>query len=410
MTLLRKVNIQASDSPSIDAFARLRVSNPQTLFDSKQIFDNAPLFWDDQEESGSGTSSTYNANQASSTIAVGDATAGKRTRQTLMRFNYQPGKSQLIFMTFSLNGEGGAGITKTIGYGDDNNGIFLKDNEGTKQIVTRTYSSGTAVDNAVDQSLWNIDKMDGSGASGITLDFSKTQILIIDFEWLGVGRVRIGFVIDGIPVYCHQFLNANNLGLVYMSTPNLPLRYQIENDGTGAAADLDHICASVISEGGVQDNGVLRYHSTAGTHINANIADTIYAVVGIRLKSSHIGSVVKVATLTMLNATTDDYEWLLILNPTLAVATAWTNQVNSSVQTTIGNAGNPSTSTVTGGTQMLGGLVKSSGAAGSFTLEISNALLLGSAIDGTPDEIFLCVRPYAAGADIDGGITYRELS
>ena len=81
--------------PASDAFGRLRTSEPYTIFDSKQIFDNQPLFWDDQEESGSGTTSVHDADAARTRIGVANTTAGKRTRQTFMRFNYQPGKSQL---------------------------------------------------------------------------------------------------------------------------------------------------------------------------------------------------------------------------------------------------------------------------------------------------------------------------
>ena len=404
-----EVTVKAADSPSIDAFARLRVSNPITIFDSKQIHDNQALFWDDQEETGTGTSSTHDPNRAGTTIAVGTG-AGKRTRQTFMRFNYQAGKSQLILMTFVMNKTGGGtGITKTIGYGDDDNGIFLQDIEGVKNITIRSNATGTPVDIAIPQTDWNIDKMDGTGASGITLDFTKSQIFIIDFEWLGVGRVRTGVVVDGLIYYTHQFLNANDLDVVYMSTPNLPLRYQIENDGTGVASSLEHICTSVMSEGGVTDNGVLRYSSTEGTHINADVANTLYAIIGIRLKSTHIGATIKIATLSMVCATTDDYEWVLMLNPTVAVPNTWNNEANSAIQTTVGST-TVADNVVTGGTKLLGGLVKSSGAAGSFTIEISNALLLGSAIDGSVDEIYLCCRPLAAGADIDAGITWREIS
>jgi hypothetical protein len=231
--------IKATDSPSIDAFGRWRVSNPETIFDSKQLHDNAPLIYDDQEVSGGSTTSSHSTATASTTIGVGATTAGKRVRQSFMRFNYQPGKSQLIFCTGVLDKSGGGtGITRGFGYYDDNNGLFLQDKEGVIQFVKRSSTSGSPVDTEVNQSSWNIDTMDGTGASGITLDFSKAQILVIDFEWLGVGRVRMGFVVDGIVYYCHQFNHANSVSTVYMSTPNLPVRYEIDNDGTGAASTL----------------------------------------------------------------------------------------------------------------------------------------------------------------------------
>ena len=105
-------SVRAKVSPdNVDAFARLRVSNPQTIFDSKQIADNQPLFWDDAEVSGAGTATLYNTNQASTTISVTANTAGKRVRQTRRWLNYQSGKSQLIIMTAVMSGN----ATKRIG-------------------------------------------------------------------------------------------------------------------------------------------------------------------------------------------------------------------------------------------------------------------------------------------------------
>jgi len=291
------------DSSSVDAFGRLRISSPDTLFDSKQLYDSAPLIFDDQEVSGTGTGSSHNANTASTILSTTNATAGKRVRQTFMRFNYQPGKSQLILCTGTLQLlGGGTGTTRAFGYFDDNNGLFLQDKEGTIQFVKRGSMTGSPVDTEVDQADWNLDKMDGTGASGITLDFTKSQILFIDFEWLGVGRVRMGFVVDGGIYYAHEFNHANNLAGVYMSTPNLPIRYELENDGNGGAAALEHICASIISEGGQQQTGVLR-HADSGVTGNLS-AGTAYALLGGRLKSTHLDLAVVVENISCIVANT----------------------------------------------------------------------------------------------------------
>lgn len=163
-------------------------------------------------------------------MSVGATTAGVRARQTRMRFNYQPGKGQEVILT-GVFGAGQAGITKRIGYFDTNNGLFFQLSGTTLSVVRRTSTSGSPVDNVVTQANWNIDKLDGTGASGVTLDLTKTQIMIIEFEWLGVGRVRYGFDIDGKIIFVHQLFNANNLTEVYISTPNLPVKYEIANDG-----------------------------------------------------------------------------------------------------------------------------------------------------------------------------------
>ena len=205
--------IGAGDSASIDAFSRLRVSDPQTLFDSKQIFDNQPAFWNEAETSGSGTSTAHSVNRASTTLSVTADTAGTRVRQTYRRFNYQPGKSQLIFQTFSMM-DSTTGITKRLGYFDDNNGIFLQSKDGVMSIVKRSYVTGSAVDTVVNQSDWNLNKLDGSDRNPVSLSPEKANILVVDLEWLGVGRVRVGFVIDGMVFYAHEFSHANSINSV----------------------------------------------------------------------------------------------------------------------------------------------------------------------------------------------------
>ena len=402
-------SMKFGDSPSIDAFGRLRVSNPETIFESKQIFDNAPLFWDDREESGGSTTSTHSTAKASSTMAVANTTAGVRTRQTFERFNYQPGKSHLILMTGVLDETGGgSGITRAIGYFDDNNGLFFEDDEGTIKVVRRTKVTGSIVNSKVAQSSWNLDVMDGTGPSGITVDWTKSQIFMIDFEWLSVGRVRFGLVIHGIPVYVHELLNANTLNVAYMSTPNLPCRYRIENDGTGAASTMVHICATVTSEGGAHDLGVLRYKSTEGTHVDCTDQNVIYAIVGIRLKSAAIGGTVKmVATSLAEHAGTKNAEWILKWNPAVAGTFTYGDETNSLVQTATGASAN----TVTGGTDIDGGHFSTDKKGGSAGEILEDALTLGAKIDGTVDEIVLCVRPIGGSSaiDVEGSLTWREL-
>lgn len=412
--------IQAADSFSIDAFGRWRVSNPVTLFDSKNIFDdeglgstveNQPLIYDNQETSGSGTGTAYNANESSQSLSVGNTTAGTRVRQTKMRFNYQPGKSQLVLLTFNLDGTA-ANITKREGIFDENNGLFLEASGTTIQFVRRTNVTGSPVDNAVTQANWNLDTMDGNGASGITLDWTKTQILFIDYEWLGVGRVRMGWVIDGKIYYAHEFLNTNSLDKVYMSTPNLPLRSEISNDGDGAADTVTQICSTVISEGGSQDLGVIRYESTSGTHVDADVENHIYPICGLRLKSGYIGASLKLLNVALqVQTASDKGEWLLYSNPTISIDMTWTNVANSAVQF----GSNLSLATITGGVKITGGFVEAggqaAGGAGNTERGVDTSLLPGSTIAGVVDEIILAFRPTggSTGVDVEGSLTWREL-
>lgn len=416
MTVIRNINIQASDSFSIDAFGRWRCSNPITLFDSKNIFndpdlassvENLPLFYDNQQTAGAGTSTEYRANEASQRISVDATTAGTRVRQTRKRFNYQSGKSQLILTTFDLHGAV-AGNTKRIGYFDENNGLFLQTVGTAVSFVRRTNATGSPVNNSVAQASWNIDPMNGSGPSGITLDFDKTQILFIDFEWLGVGRVRMGFVVNGLIYYAHQFLNTNNLEVVYMSTPNLPLRAEITNDGTGVADFIDCICSTVISEGGSGDLGAVRYASTP-TAVACSATNTNYAILGIQLRSAYIGDVIKILEARFIEtAGSKEVEWTLKFNPTVAGSFTYTGLAQSSVAIASGATAN----TVTGGYDIGGGFLNSlSGlSTGITTAQINSAIVLGSTIAGVSDSIVLCAKMINAdiNGNIFGSLTWRE--
>lgn len=396
------VAIGPSDSGLNDAFGRVRVAAPYTLFDSKMTHDNSPLFWDDAQTSGGGTTSTYNANQSSVTLAVSANIAGVRVRQTKRRFNYQPGKSLLIVMTGVL-GSKVSGINKRIGYFDSDNGIFFQLNGTVMQLVKRTKTSGAPVDTIVNQADWNIDTMDGDGPSGATLDTTKTQIFFMDIEWLGVGRVRCGLYIDGVPTYVHQFVHANVLDLVYMSTPNLPIRYEIQNSGSGDAASMTQICSTVVSEGGQDNTGYVRSIDMSTTPVAANVIGTQYALLGLRLKSAFLDTTVAMLRHSILCGTANDqFLWRWLLNPMVAGAFTYTDLANSAVQFAIGVAAN----TVAGGTQLAAGYGHSTEAP---SIDDATQLALGSTIAGVADTLVLCVVPVTNTQNVYAACQWREL-
>lgn len=388
-----------------DAFGRQRVSNPEMIFNSKQIFDNQPLYWDDIQESGSGTGSTHSTSTASTTLTVSASTTGKRTRQTFMRFNYQPSKSQLIFITGILKASGGgAGIITRMGYFDDNNGLFLECNAGTINLVRRTYTGGSASDNAIPQSSWNLDKMNGSGPSGITLDFTKTQIFMMDFEWLGVGRVRFGFNVAGVTYYVHELSAANSLTTVYMSTPNLPLRYQIINDGTGAASSINCICSAVISEGGREEVATNGYASTANTSVTAtkNVSNAILAT---RLKTGYLGATIDVLDLSLLTTSNDNYQWQLSMNPSGINGLTYSGINNSSLEYAIA----PNGTAISGGFVIAGGYAQAKTDIQASSLK--SLMKLGSSITGRKDVLVLSCLPLGASDSVVyGGMNFREFN
>lgn len=410
MRVTNQVNMTMGDSGSLDAFGRMRMSGPFTLFDSKQLNDNQPLLWDDQEESGSGTTTSHSSDTASTTIGVGANTAGVRTRQTFQRFGYQPGKSQLVLVTGQMVNQDSnlSGITTGMGLYDDNNGLFFMVDDGVYYVVKRSSTSGSPVDTKVAQSDWNIDRMDGLGPSQKTINLSKCAIGVIDFEWLGVGRVRMGWNIDGVTYYVHEFLHANSVTNVYMSTPNLPLRYQIENDGTGAATTMQHICSAVLSEGGVDPIGSLHEVDNGITEVTATTNGTNYALLGVRLNSSYLTSVVDFVKVSVLMTSAGFFHWELRLNPTVANAFSYSQLTNAGIDYAVGTSSN----TVTGGKSLSGEYGASTGSGGNASgigqATLQNAIKLGSAIDGTVDTMVLVVTASADNATFLGSLVMRE--
>lgn len=405
-----KVAIQEyGDTPSVDAFGKLRISNPFTIFDSKQLHDKQPLFWD--ESTGGAGSTTHNPVNACTEMNVTASASDFIIRQTKQRFNYQPGKSQLILMTFYSPQTEGATIrigcfTGTgANYLTPENGIFFECNANLSWNICK---NGSTTEN-ITQDNWNVDKLDGTGTSKKTLDLEAPQILIIDYEWLGVGRVRVGFVIDGLIYYCHNFNHSNdaNFNSVYMSTPNLPLRYSIQTDGTNAA-ELDHICSTVISEGGLEETGLLRSIDTGSTHLDADAANTIYAAIGIRLKAAYKDVTVYPEYFSMISETNDGFRWSVLLNPTLSTPLSYVDVTNSAVQRGLGATANTITDEgfVIDSGYVPEGPVQSGSESGR---RIVTALRLGSTIAGVQDRLVLAVMPLTAGADIQASLTIREL-
>ena len=239
------------DSPSVDAFHRLRTSSPTTLFDSQLQYNNVPFIWQSQI-TGSGTD-THDPNASNTVMAVTANAADSVTRQTRLYYRYQPGKSQLINTTFVL-GAAVAGVVKRVGYFDDENGIFLEQ-DGTNglNLVIRSNVTGSPIDNKISQTDWNVDRVDGSknkfNKSSQLLDITTNEILYIDLQWLSAGTVRIAFDLDGEEIIVHKFKHANVISTAFMTTANLPVRYEITTDGTNGGSMIA-ICSSISSEGG----------------------------------------------------------------------------------------------------------------------------------------------------------------
>jgi hypothetical protein len=299
-----------------DAFGRLRVSQPYTLFDSQNRYAIDNQF--STSTSGSGAA-THLSNESSVSMAVSTTSGDEVVRQTLRVFPYQPGKSLLLLATFKMDAAK-TNLRQRVGYFGTANGVFLEQGANGITFVLRTSTSGSVSDaRYAAKASWNGDKLDGTGTSGITLDLTKTQILFMDFEWLGVGSVRCGFVINGQFIVAHTFHNSNIETAVYMTTAILPVRYEITNTGTVASSSaMKQICSSVMSEGGYE--AVSNEFAARRTSVLGTIGNTFLPMVSIRLNSSRLGAVVLPNRVVVLPTTNQNYEVALFKNATLTGA------------------------------------------------------------------------------------------
>ena len=254
-TLTTGAAMNIADGPNLDAFSRLRVSNPLILFNCQFTYDLAPILME-QITNGSGASIAYNSTNRDALFTFSSTpTGGKAYMQSYEYLPYQPGRSQLIFVTFNMI-EGVANVLKFAGYSDGVNGIEFQLNGTTKQFTV--YSGSGAGNETVTQTSWNLDPLDGTGLSGITLDITKTQILVIDIQALYVGRVRVGFDLGGQIIYAHEFLHANLATYPYIQSANLPVRCGMTSTGT-VSTTMNFICSAVMSEGGSEDINTFGY-------------------------------------------------------------------------------------------------------------------------------------------------------
>lgn len=394
---------------NVDAFNRLNVAQPYTLFDSQNRYAIDNQF---DTSTASGGSTTYLPNESTVQLSVTTTNGSEVVRQSYRTMPYQPGKGLGLLATFTMNA-GKTGLRQRVGYFNTQNGVFFQQNDTTLAFVMRSYTSGAAVDTTITQANWNGDKLDGTGASGRVIDVTKTQILAIDFEWLGVGDVRCGFFIDGQFVICHTFHNDNVQTAVYMTTAILPVRYEIRNTaGTASSSSMKQICSTVYSSGGYEQTSIDHVARRTTAFTNIDTAATFYPIVSIRLASTALGAVVIPNRVQFLPTTSQNYEVALLKNPTLTGAT-WAAAVPTDANvefdvaaTAISNVGtitqtNYITSTGSGGVSQT-----SSTAAYNWDLQ------LGASLTNVSDIYTLAVRTVSGATKGDGfgSISFYDLT
>lgn len=236
------------DPTNIDAFSRIRTSDPGYRFDSQLTYGIDDTLWDVKETLGT---ATFDSTNRMAVLSVGGAESSV-VMQSHYHAPYTPGRGQLALPTFNFAGTPPAGVTKEVGYHDGTRGVRLvQDSSGVSLHLDTATENGSVV---VPQAEWSHDSMMGTGQTGtssVVVDWTKTMILVVQMQALYVGQVTVGLDIDGEIIIVHTFKNAGISAKPYIDVASLPVRYAISNTSDApVTASMHAICSSVISEGG----------------------------------------------------------------------------------------------------------------------------------------------------------------
>jgi hypothetical protein len=389
----------------IDAFGRLRVSNPFTLFDSSYRYK------DNDKYNAAFTGSATGAINSSTSIYEMSVSSPSSSilRESKLVFPYQPGKSLEIFCSFvgsdnSYTQSFPNSLYQAIGFYSELNGIYVSIEDG---VVYMNIKNNGSVER-VAQNNWNTDRLNGTGPSGYTLDITKAQIFYCDLEWLGVGTVNVGFIINSNFIIVHKFYHANIITSTYMTTATLPIRYEIRAGASynGGTSTFKQICATVISEGGYQGISTKKYITNAtGTN---GVGPIVTALASIRMVPTRLDSIVLPAQTDLFLTSSGNIQYRLIKNGTLNTP-SWVNYnlASSNVQYDL------SSTRVTGGEIIDSNFVASSNTVKN-TLTVQGidqfSYQLGRQSIGVSDTLTLAAISYGGTEQVSFNFGWYELN
>lgn len=399
-------NINAgTGGTATDAFGRSRQSVPTTLFDSQHRYEEN-TYWDTTLTSGG--DKQYNVNESTVSLIVNGTLNSKVVRETKRVFTYQPGKSLLVMNSFVFNAQL-TGLRQRIGYFGADNGIYFEnDGTGNYLVLRRKLTSGAASEIRIAQEDWNVDPFDGTGPTLRTLDISKANIFWLDIEWLGVGDVRCGFIVDGKMAIAHTFHNDNINPTAYMTTAILPIRLEIENTAaTGVSSTMKQICNTVISEGGYQKVVTPQYIRRT---TDVAVSDTTFTpIAAIRLNSSRLDSVILPHEFHVYASSVGNFEVVWLLNPTTltnATTITWIqkNKIDYCIDATALTGGTIISSEYFSATNQQGGSL-------STEMAYNFDTQLGRKLDGTSDVLVLAAQHLGSNTkNLRGSLSYYDLT
>ena len=391
MSFIYNNAVKYSDSPNLDAFGRLRVSDITSLLELTHVYSKQPLLVD---EVTAGTATSV-WNQTNAEVAMSVTSGGDYViRQTIQSAIYQPGKGQLFEASFSdFNIQ--TNVIKRVGYFTSTtastynsvfDGFFLESNGIDNTISFQIWKSGNSIYSATTSS-WDNSQIDVT-----TIDWSKTNLMLVDFQWLGVGRVRFGLNLSGNTYIFGNSSGTNNLNDIYMSSPNKPIRYEIRSSGNSGT--FNQICSQVSMEGSLNSLNIPVFVANPNV-VTLSTANTKYPVIGLKMDTGYESISLIMRYLNILNTSNDNYIATLEINPTISGSYTF----SSDTQTGVSRSFTDGTQTITTSGTIIGGFIGEAGtqALTNFTFDDSK-INTGKKINGVVDELWVCITPLGANA------------
>lgn len=387
-------------NPLISSFGRIKVSDSFNIFEAVFNFDKLPLVFD--ESLVTGGTNTFNSTKGAIDMAVTTASGSSVTVQSRKRIRYNPARSVIVQIAANIGGDK-ANVRRRVGQFDANNGVYFELDGLTKNVVIRNNNSGSIVNTVIPQSSWNIDKLDGTGSSGLTLDLSKQQLFVIEYGWQGVASVRFGVYINGSVVFCHAYETGNTLSLSFMKTANLPVRMEITNTGASASATtMSCNCIVVKNDGNDSEQEGLSKAYIRSTVKTVSTIPTFTPVLAFRLNSTRLEGIIEFLKMAVYCSTADDIAYGVYLNPTLTGATFAVT--NSYLDIDL------AATALSGGTLIETGFAKQAEQTGSASFDVMRFInsQFGVSLAGVSDVICLAASSRVGTADVLASAVWRE--
>lgn len=379
-------------------FGGLRTVSTQNVFESLFTFNKQALIWD--EVLTGGATSALNTNTKSIDMTVPTTSGASVTRQTFRRIRYNPSRTVQV-LSAAVLGAPKVNVKRQVGQNDDTNGLFFELDGLTANCVRRTSTSGSVVDVKYPQSSWNIDKFDGTGPSGLTIDFTKHNLYYVQYAFQGFGDIVWGFYLNGQISFCHRETTGNILSVPFMSFAHLPCRVRIENTGvTASSTTMSYNSCAVKNEGedAEIEGQVLSYSD--GPQVNVNQVPV--PVISVRLGPGFEKAIADLLAVNIFATTADEVIWSLWIGATLTGATFGVTA--SYTQLDI------AATAMTGGTQLLSGIVAQNTGSADISQKLLEQVnsLIGSNIAGASQVITLAAKSRATQATVSSTLTWRE--